>query len=408
MRVFAFLVAVLLGLAPPAAAQSFRPPDPLSRPWESTQTKLGPIYFSPTFEMNGVGVDNNVFNSETNPKNDLTGTLGLRSLAGLHFGEALVLQVTQSNSYIYYRRYRSERSIDSGLGAVLEYRTRLFRPWIRWESIKTSQRTGVEIDTRAERKTPNFDFGVDLTSGFRLGVSTAARRSRLRYNDTEVAADGANLSEALDSRSDSYQAVLRYELTDLSDFIAGADYIRDRFTKTPLRDNDSYYYYAGIRTKQGATFVGSATMGFRQQRHRDPSVPDFKGVTANVDVSVIPSEVLRIDVNALRDIGYSYQEQYPYFVQQATGGMLTSRFSEHFDVVLSGRGTWLTYGATMSGASDPRTDRTTVLGVGTGYFLGSGSGTRIGILLERAQRVSPISERNYMTTRISSSYRFSF
>ncbi len=405
-RTVSFAVAVLW-LAVPASAQSFRPPDPAARPWSTAQMNIGPIYFAPTFELSGVGVDNNVFNDEANPKSDLTGTLGMRSLVGVHWGDLVVLQVTQSNSYVYFRRYSTERSVDSGLGATLEFRTPIFRPWVRWDKVKTSQRTGVEIDTRAERRTPNFDFGVDFTGAFRLGVSAAARRARLRYADSVVTPDGVNLSEALDNQSDAYQGLVRYQVTDLTDFIIGADFLRDRFSKSPIKDNDSYYVYTGLRTKQGATFVGSATVGFRQQKHNDPTVPDFKGPTANIDVAVVPSEFLKVQVSGGRDLGYSYLEKYPYFVQQDGGATITNRFSERMDVVASARGTWLVYGDTIDGSPSPRTDRTIVFGLGTGYFVG-GSGMRLGILFERAQRISPVAGHSYVTNRFSTNYKFSF
>ena len=406
-RVASFAV-IALWLSVPASAQSFRPPDPLARPWATAQMNMGPIYFAPTFELSGVGIDNNVFNDESNPRSDLTGTLGMRSLIGLHLGDVLVFQVTQANSYIYFRRYRSERSIDSGLNFVLEYRSRLFRPWVRFDKVKTSQRVGVEIDERAERKAPNFDFGADFNGAFRLGVSVAARRAKVRYKDDEVTSDLTNLSETLDNQSDAYQGLVRYQLTDLSDFLIGADYLRDRFSKSPIRDNDNHYYYAGIRMKEGAMFVGSATVGFRQQLHKDPTVPDFKGVTADISLSVVPSEFLRVELSGGRDLGYSYQEKYPYFVQQSGGATLTNRFSEHMDVVLSGRGSWLHYDDTIAGLKDPYTDRTMVFGIGTGYFVGGGNGKRLGILFERAQRTSPIAGRSYATNRLSTNYRFSF
>lgn len=404
----ALLAALSLCLSVPAAAQSFRPPDPLARPWSTAQINLGPVYFAPTFELSGVGIDNNVFNDEANPKSDLTGTLGMRSLVGIHFGEAIVLQVIQGNSYIWYRRYTSERSIDNNLGATLEWRTRFVRPWVRWERTKTSQRVGLEIDERAERKTPNFDFGADINAAFRLGVSFAGKRSRLRYKDTEVTSDGVNLSETLDNQSDSYQVFLRYQLTDFSDFVIGADYLRDRFSKSPLRDNDGLNYYAGLRMNQGAMFSGGATVGFRQQHHLDKSVPNFNGLTASIDLGVTPSEYLRLELGGGRDIGYSYQEQYPFFVQEGANATITNRFAEHVDLVASAKATWLHYNETITGLKDPHTDRTLVLGVGMGYFVGSGNGTRLGILFERAQRVSPIDARNYVTNRISSNYRFSF
>lgn len=406
-RIASLCALVVCGMAVPASAQSFRPPDPLARPWGAAQIKLGPVYFSPTFEVRGVGIDNNVFNEESNPKSDLTGTLGMRSLAGLHFGESLVFQVSQANSYVYFRRYRSERSVDGGLNFLLEFRSRFLRPWIRWDKLKSSQRTGVEVDARAERKTPTFDFGADLNSFFRLGVSVAGRRSLVRYKDS-VTEDSVNLSETLNTSSDSYQGFIRYELTDYSEVLVGVDYLRDRFPNSPLRDNDNMYYYAGIRTKQGATYVGSATVGFRQQKHNDPTVPNFKGVTANIDVAVIPSEVFKLELSGLRDLGYSYQAEYPYFLEQGGGAVLTNRFAEHFDVQLSARATWLNYSDTITGGRAPRNEHTVVFGIGPGYFVGGGNGTRLGFTFERAQRVSPVSNRNYITNRFSTNYRFSF
>lgn len=405
-RIVAFVLALLVSAAT-ARAQSFRPPDPLAKPWVGAKMNLGPIYFAPTFELRDIGIDNNVFNDEANPKNDLTGTLGMRSLIGIHFGETFVLSIAQGSSYIYFRRYRSERSIDSTLNATLELRTRVIRPWIRFDTVKTSLRSGVEVDARAERKLPNFDFGVDFSNLYRMGVSAAARRSKLRYKDTEVF-DSINLSEALDSQSDSVQGLLRYELTDLSDLLVGVDYVRDRFSKSPLRDNDSYYAYAGIRTKTGAMFTGSATVGYRQQKHNDPSIPSFKGVTANVDVSMIPNELFRVDLTGMRDLGYTYQLEYPYFIQNGGGISVTNRWSESFDIMATARATWLNYDKTMAGLSAPHTDRTLVFSIGPGYYIGGSGGMRLGVQYERAQRSSPISSRNYVTNRITTSYRLSF
>ena len=144
MRRVASFAFVVLSLAAPVSAQSFAPPDPRSRPWSTAQVKLGPLYVAPTFEVRDVGVDRNVFNDEANPKSDLTGKLGLRSLAGIHFGEAFVLQIVQGNDYVYYRRYRSERSVDSALNFTLEFRSAFLRPWIRWDRTKSSERIGVD------------------------------------------------------------------------------------------------------------------------------------------------------------------------------------------------------------------------------------------------------------------------
>lgn len=406
MRRIAVAVTALLCWAGSAHAQTFRPPDVKVKPWTAAQLNLGPIYFAPTFELSGLGIDNNVLNSPTNPERDLTGTLTMRSLIGLHVGN-VVLQVTQGNSYIYFRRFQSERSIDSSLGALLEFRTDAIRPWIRWERQKTHQRAGIEIDARAERKIPNFDYGVDLNTFLRLGITAAGRHASVAYAEDEVF-DGVNLSQVLNNTSDSYQGLVRYELNDLTDLLVGAEYLRDRFQNSPLRSNDSWYYYGGLRTKQGATFVGSATAGFRRQLHSDPSVPDFSGLIAKFELSLVPSEFVRFDLNAGRDSSYSYQEAYPYVVDQGGTIAMTNRFADRFDLVASAQGQWLRYDKTIGGGSDARTDRTTVYGIGAGFYLGGGTGKRMGFLYEHAQRVSPVDSRNYVTNRISTNYRLAF
>lgn len=401
------MAVALVCVTAPAAAQTFRPPDPANRPWSNAKINIGPIYMSPTFELTGVGVDNNVFNDESFPKSDITGALGMRTLAGLHYGEALSLQVSQGNTYHYYRRYRSERSIDSTLILTAELRTRLVRPWVRWERTKTSQRVGFEIDERAERKTPIFDFGADVNAFFRLGISGAVRRNRLRFKDTEEY-NGQNLSQSLDQTNDSYQGFVRYQLTEFSDIIAGGEYTRDRFLKSPDRDNDSHYYYGGLRIKTGAMITGTATAGYRRQTHLNSAVVDFKGPTADVDLTIRPSEAFQLQVIGSRDIGYSYLEEYPFIIDTGGGATLTNRFSEHLDVVLSARGRWLDYDETITGEKKPYTERTVVLGIGSGYFVGGGTGTRLGLLYERWQRQSPADGRSFHDNRISSNYRFSF
>ncbi len=401
------IALLMLLFASPAFGQTLSPPDPNVRPWATAKMNIGPIYFAPTFELSNLGVDNNVFNDEDNPRSDITGTLGMRSLVGVHYGESLILQVTQNNQYNYFRRYRSERSIDNSLSIVLEMRTRFFRPWARWNRSKSSQRLGFEIDERAEKKTPVFDFGADFNAAFRLGVSVAARRGRLRFKDTEEYR-GQNLSDVLDQQNDVYQSLLRYQLTEFSEFMVGADYQLDRFSKAPERDNDSRFYYGGLRIKTGTIFTGYARLGYRQQKHKITGVPDFGGVATDIALTAAPSEALKLELGGARDVAYSYLPEYPFIIDEGANATLTNRFAQHFDWVLSARGRSLSYDKTVTGESKPVQERTYVLGLGTGYYVGGGTGARIGIVYERWQRTSPLEGRSFQDNRFSSSYRFAF
>jgi hypothetical protein len=135
-------------------------------------------------------------------------------------------------------------------------------------------------------------------------------------------------------------------------------------------------------------------------------IPDFNGVTTDVQMTMQPSEAFKLDVTGNRDMGYSYLIEYPFLIDEGASATLTSRFSEHFDVVLNGRTKWLRYDETMTREHKPFDERTLVFGLGAGYFVGGV--TRLGLLYEHWQRQSPQDGRSFHDNRLSSNYRFSF
>src|SRR5438552_2425204 len=66
-----------------AEAQSWRPPD-RDEPWNNATLKIGPLFVAPTFDLRNVGIDDNVFREDTNPKRDLTATIAVATIFGAH------------------------------------------------------------------------------------------------------------------------------------------------------------------------------------------------------------------------------------------------------------------------------------------------------------------------------------
>jgi hypothetical protein len=83
-RAILMTVGLVLGLVASAAAQGWTEPNPSADPWEKASMKLGPVFLAPKFELQNLGVDNNVFRDETNPKQDLTGTIDVATIFGAH------------------------------------------------------------------------------------------------------------------------------------------------------------------------------------------------------------------------------------------------------------------------------------------------------------------------------------
>jgi hypothetical protein len=197
-------------------------------------------------------------------------------------------------------------------------------------------------------------------------------------------------------------------MTDLADLVGGTEFIKDRFPNNPLNNSDSKYYFGGVETRGDALVVGTLYVGYKTQKHLDPTVPSFKGFSASSNLSFIPQERTKIEFAVDRDMHYSYEAQYAYYVQEGGALTLTERLAAQLDATVSARGEWLKYQTLVTDSGPARVDRDLVFGVGMGYFVGGANGSRYGITVERAERHSPISDRSYRTMRVYSNVKFSF
>jgi hypothetical protein len=407
-RLLGCAVWLLLAVgAMPALAQEWQPPDPKAEPARDARLRLGPIFFNPTFRISDLGIDDNVFNDvEGNERQDLTGTLSMSSLVGVQ-ARAFLLTAEQSNSYIWYRTYTSERSVDGSLKVVGQLRLGGIRPWAAWERVETHARGGFEIDARAGRDLPAWEVGTDIRLGWRMGVTGGYRKHEVKYAEGEFF-DGVDLREALDHTSEDIRGYGRLLLTDVNDFVAGVERRKVRFRFSPIRDSDDYFYFAGFESAAEARIGLNLKVGWQEQRHVDPTVPGFKGVVGSGGVGFIVKDFMKVDVGGRRTINRSYEERFPYYLQE--GGDVRShiRFSQYFDIILDGRLDYLKYDTTVTGESVDRRDRTMVLGGEFGYFFGGADGTRVGIRYEYATRRSPVDIKNYARSRFYSSFRLNF
>jgi Putative beta-barrel porin 2 len=400
-------VILLIFAVCPAAAQDSRRPDPKAEPWRDARLRLGPIFFNPTFRIRDLGRDDNVFNDvEGAERRDLTGTLAMTSLAGLQ-ARSFLFTAEQSNSYTWYRTYTSERSVDGSLNLIGQLRLGVIRPWVGWERAETHERGGFEIDARAGRETPSWQVGSDLQLGWRLGVTGIYRKSELKYAEGEVF-DGVDLGSVLDRKSESMTGYGRLELTDWTSAVGGVEYNRLRYDQAVIRDSDDIYYFGGIESSAESKLGLNLRVGWFEQRHTDPTVVGFEGIVASGSTTFIVKDFMQLMLSADRQIGQSYEEIYPYFLEQGGEARTTIRFSEHFDLRFDAKTKWLRYRETFSGVDQPRLDRSMVLGGEFGYFFGGASGTRVGIRYEYAQRTSPVALKNYARSRVYSDFRLSF
>ena len=111
VRRLVLLGLVAFGAALPAAAQTTQSTDP-----DASTVRIGPIGITPAILFRDIGRDENVFNEKDNPKSDFTFTL-TPSATILFKPRGMRVAYTTSTDYVYYRKYKSERSTNNSSSA---------------------------------------------------------------------------------------------------------------------------------------------------------------------------------------------------------------------------------------------------------------------------------------------------
>jgi len=106
-----------------------------------------------------------------------------------------------------------------------------------------------------------------------------------------------------------------------------------------------------------------------------------------------------VDVATERDVNYSIEFAYPYFLLTGATAVVTPRLTQRWDT--QGRiGVQRLAYRGVEGISDllrNRIDRLRMMGVGVGYRMGRD--TRIGFNVDRERRESPVQRRDYLGYR---------
>jgi hypothetical protein len=399
MRVAVALVALLWAAS--AAAQD-APPDPFT----TARMRIGPLALTPGLALQDVGLDTNVFNQWDDPKSDFTATIGPRADFWVRFGKARIAGKT-SLSYVYFAKYGSERSVNTDDSLRLELPLPRIRPYVGGSYLNTRARPGYEIDARARYQQQALLAGVDLPISSKVTVEMSGRRERLAFAGDAVF-QGTYLQLVLDRDTDSLGGSLRYALTPLTTLVVRADRQQDRFRYSPIRNSDTLRVMPGVELSPFALISGNASVGYRQLNMLDPSIPDYRGVVANAGLAYTFRGVMRLELEARRDIDYSFDIQQPYYV--LTGATLS--------VSQQVRGPWDVQGRlgrqqlryiSMAGVgpvAQGRIDHFTTYGGGVGYRIGRTM--RLGVTVDKDRRQSPYSTRDYNALRIRTSVTYGY
>jgi hypothetical protein len=388
---------MLLISAPMLAAQS-EPSLPAVPPIQA-----GPVALYPTIVLRDIGIDSNIFNESSGPKDDFTFTVNPRLRAALQVGAARLIG-TSSADFVYYRTYRDQQSTNGEFGGRIEAVSTRLQPFASASWLQTSDRSGYEIDARATRAQAFFMAGTDFEVTAVTELTAWVRRDRQTYAAGEQFM-GVDLGDQLDYTTDLAAAGAKIAVTPITTLTVAVEVQRDRFETSPMRDSDSVRIAPSLQFGVDAAITGSVSAGYRDFNPHDPQLPRYRGFIVAAGASYTLLGVTRFDVQANRDVMYSFDATQPYYL--GAGGALTisQRIAGPFDVIGLGSRQRLRYqqlgGALLEGGVE--TTRT----VGGGIGIRVGEHLRVTITYDRTQRKSSeASGRDYSRSRVLSSVNY--
>jgi hypothetical protein len=390
------VIAVVSAWPAPARAQS-----QAAEAIEAMPIRLGPLGLRPSVSITNVGNDSNVFNDAEHPQEDFTATIAPRLVARLRGGR-LTLSYGSGADMVYFKKFTSERSVNSTTDVRLDGNLGRVQPYASIGWVATRERLNAEIDLRTPRTQRTLAGGVRMLLASRTALVVSARRFTLDFDEGALF-KGVDLARTLNSRTDSADAALQLLLTPLTTLSMTTSLQRDRFEAAPERDSDTLRLLPALQFDPTTLIRGSVAVGYRRFRPLTPELPDYSGLLVQAGVGYTLLGRTKFDLDLTRDVQYSFEDVEPYYL--ATGGRLTvtHQLVGPLDLQAFGGGQSLAY--RQRGISgDVRRDQVHSYGGGAGYRLRNTM--RLGVTWETHRRQSALNDRDYVRRRIYASLTY--
>jgi hypothetical protein len=368
--------------------------------------RLGPVGLTPRLAIDDLGVDSNVFYSPDHPTHDFVAVIAPSVDASMRIGRSIVSGTT-TLQYAYFQKTASQRSINLNQTARVDVPFTRIAPYVEGAYLHSRQRPNLEINERVQQLEERGGLGTTVRLGAFTSVDVGADVDRLDYS-TGAFGDEL-LANALNRDARSAHVELHRDLTALTALIVRADVRRDRFEFETIRNTDSLAVVGGLNFQPSALLSGTAHVGFKATEAQSPLVPDFRGFVSDVNVSYVLREMTRFSVKVGRDVDYSFENDWPYFLVTSVGLEIKQAVGLRWDVVARGGHNRLSYRTLRNAGPDVdahRVDIVDLVGAGVGRHLGDD--VRVGVDLNYQRRRSPVPLRAYEGYRLGGSVTYGF
>jgi hypothetical protein len=363
----------------------------------------GPVSLYPQIALRDAGTDSNIYNESTAPKSDLTYAITPRLYAIVPIGNTRFVG-TGVGDLVYYRTYSDQRSLTTSLDGRYEVTGPGFRPFASAGFVSRGDRNGFEIDARVRSTQSMLSVGADVDVTALTALTAWASRSRTVYGRDEEYLS-ASLADQLDHRTDVVAAGARFHATPLTTIVIAAEIRRHRFEGSPVRNADSLRVSPAVQFDSGGAITGDATAGYTAFTPLDSVVASYRGLTGSARLHYTLLTVTRFDVEANRDVSFSYDAIQPYYLESGGRLQVAQRILGQFEIIAIGERRELRNQRIGGMSFDGRREVTTSVGGGVGFQIQKQ--VRFTLTYERTARTSsePVG-REYQRRRMLGSVNY--
>jgi hypothetical protein len=400
----ALFMWAILSVAVPRRAfaqDSGTPPNP-----SDASMRLGPVGLTPRLQIQDLGVDSNVFYAPDHPTSDFVAVIAPSVDASMRVGRA-ILSGTTTLQWMYFQKTANQRSLNLNQTARLDVPFTRIAPYVDGAYLHTRQRPNLEIDERVQQIEQRGGAGTVVHLGAFTSIDVSAAADHLDFSAGDFGDE--LLANALNRDSRSGRVEIRRDLTALTTLIVRTDVQQDRFEFATIRNTDSLGVVGGLDFRPSALISGTAHLGFKATNAKSPLVPDFRGLVSDVNVSYVLREQTRFTMKVGRDVDYSFEDAWPYFLITSANLEIKQAIGLRWDVVARGGHSLLAYRTLRDETADVdanRVDVVDLVGAGVGRHLGDD--VRVGVDLNYQRRRSPVPLRSYHGYRLGGSVTYGF
>lgn len=341
--------------------------DDTEDPTTRARFHVGILHFTPALAITNVGVDSNVFNSATDPRQDTTAGVGPIVNLFVRMRRAR-LSGSIGGQYLYFKTYANQRAWNTANSLRFELPLSRIRPFVTGGYLRTRDRSGYEVDSRLQQSQATWSSGVAIRLGARASLTLDGGQQFIRFDSNQIYRQ-INIADALNRRTDTQRAQFAKALTPLTTWVVNVETIQDRFVGDRARNADSVRATTGFELKPAALIAGRAVVGYRRFNVLDSAAPDYQGLVASASASMVLGRA-RFSLTELRDVSYAFDRRFPFAVQTTTAFEAQRRLGRAWDVV--GRTTLnlMSYRAALASDRERPVDRAVLYGGGLGYTVG--------------------------------------